>query len=106
MDEENVELDFKHLIKCALNQEITWPALKVVLESATTTLKKSKKLNNILLEQLESMQFEQTRKKTHNQAHVIYKHERVMLKSATSTKSATTNQKPHCAFKNDFSKAQ
>ena len=75
MDAENVELDFKHLIKCALNHEISWPALRVVLESATTTLKKSKKLNNILLEELESIQFEQTRNKTKDETHAMSEHE-------------------------------
>ena len=52
MDAENVELDFKNLIKCALNQKISWPALKIVLDSATSTLKEAKKLNVILLDQL------------------------------------------------------
>ena len=53
---QKVQLDFKNLIKCALDHEISWPALKVVLDSATTTLQKSKKLIHILLEEMESIQ--------------------------------------------------
>ena len=59
IDTENVELNFKNLIKYALHNKISWPALKIFLDSATLTLKESKKLNNILLDELESMQSKQ-----------------------------------------------
>ena len=61
IDTKNVELDFKNLIKCALNCKISWPVLKIVLENATSTLKESKKLNSVLLEELESLQSKQNK---------------------------------------------
>ena len=45
------------------------------MESATTTLKKSKKLNNILLEELESIQFEQIREKIQDETHTMSENE-------------------------------
>ena len=74
-DTENVELDFKHLIECALNHKISWPALKTVFDSATKTLKESKKLNNILLEELEVMQSKQIQKKEQKETHSMFEHE-------------------------------
>ena len=75
LDNENVELDFKHLIKCALNHKISWPALKIFLDSATSTLKESKKLNNILLEELESLQSKQIKEKKLDEVHSMIDHE-------------------------------
>ena len=71
MNSENMELDFKNLIKCALNQKISWPVLKIVLDSATTTLKESKKLNVILLDQLESMHSKPTTEKKQENASLM-----------------------------------
>ena len=69
IDTENVELDLKNLIKCALNNKISWPALKMFLDSATSTLRESKKLNNILLEELQSLQSKQIKEKKLDKAH-------------------------------------
>ena len=74
-DTENVELDFKHLIKCALKSKISWPALKIFLDSATSTLKESKKLNNILLEELELLQSKQISNLNQDETHSIIEHE-------------------------------
>ena len=72
MGKQKVQLDFKNMIKCALDHEISWPALKVVLDSATTTFEKSKKLNNILLEELEVMQSKQIQR---YETHSMLEHE-------------------------------
>ena len=72
---ENVELDFKNLIKCALNNKISWPALKIFLDSATSTLKESKKLNNILLEELELLQSKQISNINQDETHSIIEYE-------------------------------
>ena len=85
-DTENVELDFKHLIKCALNRKISWPALKTVLDSATSTLKESKKLNIILLVELESLQSKQIRNKNQDETHSTIEHELLERTSAKSKK--------------------
>ena len=75
MENDKAQLDFKHLIKCALDHEISWPVLKIVLDNATSTFKKSKKLNNILLEELEVMQSKQIQKKEQKETHSMLEHE-------------------------------
>ena len=75
IDTENVELDLKNLIKCALNNKISWPALKIFLDSATSTLKESKKLNIILLEELELLQSKQISNKNQDETHSTIEHE-------------------------------
>ena len=75
MGKQKVQLDFKNLIKCALDHEISWPVLKVVLDNATSTFKKSKKLNNILIEELEVMQSKQIQKKEQKETHSMFEHE-------------------------------
>ena len=75
IDTENVELDLKNLIKCALNNKISWPALKIFLDSATSTLTESKKLNNTLLEELESLQSKQIRSKKQDESHLMIEHQ-------------------------------
>ena len=75
IDTENVELDFKHLIKCAMNHKISWSVLKIVLDNAASTLKESKKLNNILLDELESMQSKQIKNKKLDETDSMIEHE-------------------------------
>ena len=75
IDTENVELDFKHLINCALNHKISWSVLKIVLDNAASTLKESKKLNNILLDELESMQSKQIKNKKLDETDSMIEHE-------------------------------
>ena len=48
--------DFKYLIGMALQNKISWKALGSLLDEMTSTLKKSKEVNKILLEQLQSLQ--------------------------------------------------
>ena len=53
---ENSELGFKYLLNLALNQKVSWSKLKIFLEDLTSTYESSKKLNEVLLDELESRQ--------------------------------------------------
>ena len=55
MDKEKIEVDFRNLIKCALNDKIPWPVLKSFLDNMTTTLQKSKKVIDVLFEELQAL---------------------------------------------------
>ena len=55
MDKEKIEVDFRNLIKCALNDKIPWPVLKTFLDNMTTTLEKSKKVIDVLFEELQAL---------------------------------------------------
>ena len=49
--------DFKYLIGMALQNKFSWKALGSLLDEMTSTLKKSKQVNKILLEQLQLLQW-------------------------------------------------
>ena len=53
MDKEKIEVDFRNLIKCTLNDQIPWPVLKAFLDNMTTTLEKSKKVIDVLFDELQ-----------------------------------------------------
>ena len=53
---ENSELGFKYLLNLALNQKVSWSKLKIFLEDLTSTYESSKKLNEVLLDELEARQ--------------------------------------------------
>ena len=59
MDKEKIEVDFRNLIKCALNDKIPWPVLKTFLDNMTTTLEKSKKVIDVLFEELQALNSKQ-----------------------------------------------
>ena len=59
MKKEKIEVDFRHQIKCALNDQIPWPVLKTFLDNMTTTLEKSKKVIDILFEELQILNLRQ-----------------------------------------------
>ena len=46
------EINFKYFIFLAFKKEISWDSLAIILDGLTTTLQRSKVLNNILLEEL------------------------------------------------------
>ena len=48
--------DFKYFIKLALNKNISWNVLSLHFDESTTTLKKSKELNNVLIEEMKKLQ--------------------------------------------------
>ena len=48
--DNQVELDHKYFITLALQNEISWSALKFVIEGLTPTLEKSKEVNKFLLQ--------------------------------------------------------
>ena len=52
---QNSELQFKYLINLALNQKVTWSNLKSFLNDLTPTHQTSKKINDILLEELQNL---------------------------------------------------
>ena len=54
MKPENFPFNFKYFIDFALNDQISWNVLEIVLDDHSKTLSKSRELNKILLQQLKS----------------------------------------------------
>ena len=50
---KGVRVDFQYFIQSAVNQEISWQALKIFLTDLTPSLDKSKEVIKILVEELE-----------------------------------------------------
>ena len=50
---EDFEVDFKHLLKLAMTQKVSWTKLKGFLDDLTSTFEASKKLNHVLLEEIQ-----------------------------------------------------
>ena len=50
---EDFEVDFKHLLKLAMTQKVSWTKLKGFLDDLTSTFEASKKLNDVLLEEIQ-----------------------------------------------------
>ena len=60
--------DYKHFIGMALRNKMTFKALIVLFDDMTSTLDKSKQLNNILLEQLEMLHLKLQKKDENHEA--------------------------------------
>ena len=52
---ENSEEGFKYLLTLALNQKVSWTMLKGFLHELVSSLEASKKLNAVLLDELQSL---------------------------------------------------
>ena len=50
---DDFEVDFKHLLKIAMTQKVSWTKLKGFLDDLTSTFEASKKLNHVLLEEIQ-----------------------------------------------------
>ena len=50
-----MDIEFEFLVNLALDQKVSWAKLKLFLDDMTPTYEKSKKLNNVLLNSLESL---------------------------------------------------
>ena len=55
----NQEVDLKYFINLVFTKKVTWKGLRILLDALTTTLAKSKELNEILLEELEALETKQ-----------------------------------------------
>ena len=53
MIEQDFEVDFKHLLRLAMTQKVSWTKLKGFLNDLTSTFEASKKLNDVLLEEIQ-----------------------------------------------------
>ena len=63
MIQQDFEVDFKHLLKLAMTQKVSWTKLKGFLDDLTSTFEASKKLNDVLLEEIQilhSRSFDET----------------------------------------------
>ena len=78
--------DFKYLIGMALQNKFSWKALGSLLDEMTSTLKKSKQVNKILLEQLRLLQWK-TQNDEFEAGEVITKHEKSSTKIENGSKS-------------------
>ena len=54
-DQGRTEVDFKYLVNLALDQKVSWIHLKGFLHGLTTTCETAKQLNDILLDELQSL---------------------------------------------------
>ena len=52
---ENSEVRYKYLLQLALNQKVSWTAVKTFIRELTSDLETAMKLNNVLLEELQSL---------------------------------------------------
>ena len=50
------KVDFSYFIKLALSKNISWNVLAIHFDESTTTLEKSKELNNVLIEEMKKLQ--------------------------------------------------
>ena len=55
LNSENLEVEFKILLNLANNRRVSWSKLKLFLNDLTNTYETSKKLNDVLLEELQSL---------------------------------------------------
>ena len=55
----NQEVDLKYFINLVFTKKVTWKGLRILLDALTTTLAKSKELNEILLDELEAIETKQ-----------------------------------------------
>ena len=53
MIQQDFEVDFKHLLRLAMTQKVSWTKLKGFLDDLTSTFEASKKLNHVLLEEIQ-----------------------------------------------------
>ena len=51
----NIEVEFQLLVQMALNQRVSWGKLKLFLHDLASTYETSKKLNDVLLDELQSL---------------------------------------------------
>ena len=49
------KVDFKYFIKLALSRNISWHIVTLLFDESTSTLEKSKELNNALVEELKNL---------------------------------------------------
>ena len=53
MIQQDFEVDFTHLLRLVMTQKVSWPKLKGFLDDLTSTFEASKKLNHVLLEEIQ-----------------------------------------------------
>ena len=63
-DFENSQVQFKYLVSLALKKEVSWTMLKGFLHELTSTFEKSKKLNAVLLDELQLLHSKTSEKQT------------------------------------------
>ena len=63
-DFQNSQVQFKYLVSLALKKEVSWTMLKGFLYELTSTFEKSKKLNTVLLEELQLLHCKASEKQT------------------------------------------
>ena len=52
---ENSKVHFRYLVKMALKQKVSWISLKTFLKELISSFESSKQLNEVLLEELQSL---------------------------------------------------
>ena len=52
---ENSEVRYKYLVQLALNQKVSWTALKTFIHELTCDFEAAMKLSDVLLEELQSL---------------------------------------------------
>ena len=52
---QDVEVDFKYLLKLGMTKKVSWNKLKGFLDDLASTFETSKKLNDILLEEIQTL---------------------------------------------------
>ena len=61
---ENSKVHYRYLVKMALNQKVSWIALKTFLKELISSFESSKQLNDVLLEELQLLHSHQTESRT------------------------------------------
>ena len=61
---ENSKVHYRYLVKMALNQKVSWIALKTFLKELISSFESSKQLNEVLLGELQLLHSNQTELKT------------------------------------------
>ena len=51
-DVKSSEVDFESLVRLALTEKVSWNKLRLFLDDLTSTFETSKKLNDVLLDEL------------------------------------------------------
>ena len=74
---ENSEAHYRYLVKLALNQKVSWIALKTFLKELISSFESSKQLNEVLLEELQLLHSHQSEsrtieKETEEQEHELF----------------------------------
>ena len=73
----NIEVEFQLLIQMALNQRVSWGKLKLFLHDLASTYETSKKLNDVLLDELQSLHVKAN--ENESQAQEIVQDDEVMV---------------------------